>query len=306
MPSAFYVDLDVAGTGGAGTQGDPWTWLDFYAEVSAGGGALSADDTVFLRGEKDITDSPSGPKSFWQVYRGQFELFNMSAWDLSAYGPWRIYDTDNRIHLNGVYRIHGGLVQSDYERTGADKTANRPSISINAFEVENCLLRGESIAIRSFVYTSAFADVLYPTGGGYCSQNYCGGSSATIDIRGCTIICDKDDNLAKFDFDLRVPTVVTIKDSIVYISEQQLLKGRGPATTPTSAVSAVYDWVATSAASVEELSGTGINAVNTSASSNMQYSWQREVDWPNWDDEEPAFWYSILGQGITISGSGEW
>lgn len=290
-----YVDLSAT-SNGSGTIGSPWTWLQFYADISGSGGSVSAGDTILLKGKKDITLSPSGNKSL-KLGDNNFQII-LSAWDITQ-GPWRLYDSANRIALNGVIQIHGGVVISDYARSVSEKNQYAPNIMLYTSAITTSFIKAERVSLRSFPESSAAPLIV---GGGYCYHNYCGITLRNTGISGTTIVSDSNE-IRILDFDYREPTVLQIKDSVFYINSQNHQAGFcSYFRTPVSAVSAIWNWDVVPAASLSQLSGTA----RITSSSNMQYGWEVPISWPSWSADKQDFAYMFLGKGITISGSNNW
>jgi len=294
--SNYYVDLSATSTG-TGTSVSPWDWNQFYADItSETGGTISGGDVILLRGGKDITLSPSGGKSL-KIGDNNFQII-LSAWDINQ-GPWRIYDSLNRVALNGVVEIHGGVIISDYTRTITEKANNTPNIILYTSAITNSFIKSERVSLRSFPESSAS-----PLGGfGYCYHNYCSNVLRNVGISGSTIISDSNTTKV-LDLDFREPTVLQFKDSVVYINSQNHQGGNISVTTktPVSAVSAIWNWDVVPASSLSQLSGSS----NITSSSNMQYSWSVPITWPSWSADKQDFAYMFLGKNITITGSNEW
>jgi len=293
--SNYYVNLS-ASSNGSGTIGSPWTWLQFYADVSGSGGTVANGDNIYLRGSKNITSSPSGNKSFKEDTDFQIKLL---AWDLSAYGPWSIYDSLNRIALNGVIEINGGIIVSDYTRNSSEVQEITPNIMLYTSAIETSFIKAERISLRSFPSSSATPLIV---GYGYCRNNYCGDVQRYFGIFGSTIISDDSSNKI-LDVDFREPTLLQIKDSIIYIQSQNFQDGiNGFIKTPVSAISAIWNWNTVPSINLSQLSGTVI----ITSSSNIQYKWNVPIHWPSWSANKQDFNYMILGKNITITGSNEW
>lgn len=96
-----YVNLDLSAGGGVGTVGDPF---DFQGFISAVSGATS--NNYYMRGSNTLSANLDAGANF-----------NISAWDVDTYGPWRLdcdsNNWDNSIQStnlsNGIlYNIGGG------------------------------------------------------------------------------------------------------------------------------------------------------------------------------------------------------
>jgi len=287
----YYVDLSATSTGTGTTPANPWTWLQFYADISGSGGSVSNGDTILLKGGKDITLSPSGDKSL--KLDENFQII-LSAWDITQ-GPWRLYDSANRIALNGVIEIDGGVVISDYQST------DFPSIMLYTSSVNTTFIKAPSVALRSFPESSANPYIYY----GYCSHFYCGDVSRNMNFFGSTIV-SKLNEFKVLYLDYREPTLLQLKDSVVYIDSQEFQNGSTALNetkkTPVSAISAVWNWDVVPSNNLSQLSGTA----RITSSSNMQYGWEVPISWPSWSADKQDFAYMFLGNGITISGSNDW
>jgi len=321
-----YVDLSAVGTGD-GTSASPWNWSQFYADVSAATPVtISADANVYLRGGVDITNSPSGTKQFIGD-----NYFNMLPWSLSGYGPWRIYDSNYRIHLNKVYSMEGGIIITDVsavENIGGP-IFPRPGISLFSKEINNCFIKAQALSIKSIDYSSLDSESIninaedFDGGwstGIYCGQVYSASDINEININGSTLVSYGSYNFGILDLnhqsidnlniDVRNNTLINIKDSVIHISYFNMLSHYFD-SIPNSAVNINNEWVVTSADSINILSGTSGNGsligeiINFSAT-NMQYGWSPSVPWPSYSADRDDLAYSVLGDGITISGSGEW
>lgn len=285
-----YVNLSAT-SNGSGTIGSPWTWLQFYADVSGAGGIVSNGDTILLKGGKDITLSPSGNKSL--KLEENFQII-LSAWDITQ-GPWRLYDSANRIALNGVIEIDGGVVISDY------KSTDFPSIMLYTSSVNTTFIKAPSVALRSFPESSANPNP--HSNNGYCSHFYCGDVNRNMNFFGSTIVSDLNGSKILY-LDYREPTLLQLKDSVIYINSQRFQNGEINLEnkTPVSAISAVWNWDVVPSNNLSQLSGTA----RITSSSNMQYGWNVPISWPSWSADKQDFAYITLGKGITISGSNDW
>lgn len=101
--ATYYVNFDSSATSGNGASGTPFNWDNFISDLAGGG------NNYYCRGSHTLSADLSGAG-------GDFEL---SAWSLSAYGPWRIdgggYKWDQsaqNISLHGgiLYNIDDGEV----------------------------------------------------------------------------------------------------------------------------------------------------------------------------------------------------
>lgn len=293
----YYVSLSAT-SNGTGTNLSPFTWLQFYADVSGTTGTIANGDTIYLRGSKDITNSPTGTKSLKTDENFQIKML---AWDLSTYGPWRIYDSLNKIYLNGVVEIQGGIIISEKNRTLDENTYRIPSLTLYVSAVDNCFLKSERISLRSFPESSANPETA--NNYGYCICPYCGDIGRMINFRGSSVISE-DYNFGNIlEVDLREPTKISFKDCVVYVTNQSLLIGKSISKTPSSSISAEYDWTVLNAPNIASMKTT---VTATSASSNMQYEWTVPINWPTYSADKENFSFSILGRGITISGSNNW
>ena len=317
MPSAFYVDLSAVGTG-SGTSASPWNWLQFYTDVSAATPVLiSAYDDVYLRGGVDITNSPSGTKEFIGD-----NYFNMLSWSLSDYGPWRIYDSTNRIHLNKVYSMEGGIIITDCNvpweypaNEGGTLNGNRPGISLYAKQIDTCFIKSQLISIRNIELSNFPADAVENhtfdgTAVIYCTRAYSATSADEININGSTLVCSG--TYPYVNIDVKRDTIINVKDCVVNISNfKYLIYDQESRSIPYSAASINNDWVVTSSSDITAFSGTSAafgwvgSLINFSAT-DMQYGWEPSVSWPSYSADMEEWEFSALGGGITLTGSGEW
>jgi len=294
--NSWYVDLS-ASSNGVGTTASPWNWDGLYSCLSGAGsytGQIKDGDNICLRGIKDITNSPSGQKVFGKKYK-PFAI-NFMPWNLSAYGPWGIYDSENRIFMNYIYEMDGGIIISDYERSNDEKISNLDTILLFSDKIETCFIKSERIGFRTFRHSCRnYID--------YCNlDHYCSDNSDVQNIKGSSII-GSENGTTTYALDYREPTILNIKDSVVYFSSQYFEAGLGSGSlsTPLSAISANFNWVTTKSSSLTQLSET----ISTSAS-NMQYNWTVPTAWPDYSSNKMKFHNTILGAGITITGSNDW
>ena len=146
----------------------------------------------------------------------------------------------------------------------------------------------------------------------YCGQTYISSPTEQINIRGCTIQSTTPITPSYLGIDIRRPTLVNFKDSVLYFNMLEHCPGIGHAV-PVSALDVNLDWVVTSSSSLSILSGAGnYNNANTGAgvsnisATNMQYGWEPSVSWPSYSADKEEWAFSALGDGITLTGSGEW
>ncbi len=115
-----------------------------------------------------------------------------------------------------------------------------------------------------------------------CDDYFISNHNISMNFNGCTIITSSD-----FD----VSTILNIKDSIFIGKLSADFENASPFV-----INSVL-----SVSSDSELNGENV----TTFSIGNQYNWIQPV-WPVYNDPISAFAYSNLGQGILISGSGDW
>lgn len=136
-----YVDFGRGGGSYAGTEGDPYSWADFLAN-------LTAQDTYYCRGQVSLASSWSPAVTF-----------TMAAWDVGLYGPWRIYGgttydvdaTDGRFydgmiwarHVE-VYSAEGMLIRADSDGTYSLEISDGSTIDRSTLYLKDNALLGAS------------------------------------------------------------------------------------------------------------------------------------------------------------------
>jgi len=100
-----YVDLTATGASYAGTPSDPYSYEDWDNNVSAG-------NTYYIRGSiSPVTDFSHDGVSF-----------NIRAWDLNTYGPWRLNFGSNNFSAGDANAYDGILYASNVRISILDTT----------------------------------------------------------------------------------------------------------------------------------------------------------------------------------------
>lgn len=93
--ATFFANLDLDGTGGAGSLGDPWRATTFKSQLEG----LPADSTVKLKGRRDYGATAVAVESGTRLENWEAE-------------PWRIKNSDF-FTLNGAATITNGIIESN-------------------------------------------------------------------------------------------------------------------------------------------------------------------------------------------------
>lgn len=290
----IYVDLSASTSGHAGTSGDPFNWDDFFEFTGEAGNSyfitkptvnvdVVDNDEFYLRGEKDITNSPDNNKFFSR------KKYKMYAWNTSAYGPWRIYEFNNEIHFPG-YDLENGIIHND--TSAVDASASK--LVMYCKSGDNLFVRSSTVSFRSYEFCGQLN--YYDS-----DNNELRSIPVSSTFRGCTILCEKDDVLREILFESPYDFSFFMKDSVLQCSAMATTSADNGVTAGSN-ISADLNYVVTNVSNSATLSGDVLNYTND----NMQFGWTPVIDWPSFSATRAGYSYDGLGIGITISGSNDW
>jgi len=176
--SDYYVNLDLAGTGGTGDIGTPWTALDFYNQPFFGKNFFSSD-TIYIKGIHVYTTINS------TLYFGgpNTNQANIKNWELT---PWRVSfsASGSKISIFDSPKVYNGIF-------GANNTLSQDFQNDSA-EYYDCMFYCQAQPLKGIFKGCTFISTFAITAAANCAFTDCifiSGSPVSFDSSVITDHC---------------------------------------------------------------------------------------------------------------------